>query len=63
MLADLTLYHCGDYLLADLGERPAAALAERFDRLIFTEDVRVSDVWMPTSEYETLPSTVTVKTP
>jgi folate-binding protein YgfZ len=44
MLADLRLYHRGDYLLADVPSGEAAALAARFDGLIFTEDVRVTDV-------------------
>jgi folate-binding protein YgfZ len=44
MLADLTI-HCGDdYLLAEVPEHQEGRLAERFDQLIFTEDVRVSDV-------------------
>ena len=44
MLTDLKIHHCGEYLLAGVEEGLAAELAERFDRLIFTEDVRVSDV-------------------
>ena len=44
MLADLRIFHRGDHLLADVPASRAAALAERFDALIFSEDVRVSDV-------------------
>ena len=44
LLADLTIFHRGDHLLADAPAGRAPALAERFDSLIFTEDVRVSDV-------------------
>jgi folate-binding protein YgfZ len=44
MLADMRLYHRGDHLLADVPAEEAAALATRLDGLIFTEDVRVTDV-------------------
>jgi len=44
MLADLRLYERGDHLIADVPAREAAPLAQRFDGLIFTEDVRVTDV-------------------
>lgn len=44
MLADMRLYHRGDYLLADVPAGEAAALATRLDGLIFTEDVRIVDV-------------------
>jgi folate-binding protein YgfZ len=44
MLTDLRIHHRGDHLLAEVEPGLAAGLAERFDRLIFTEDVRVSDV-------------------
>jgi folate-binding protein YgfZ len=43
MLADLFIYHCGDYLLIDVADTQAAPLVQRLDGLIFTEDVRVSD--------------------
>jgi folate-binding protein YgfZ len=44
MLADMRLYDRGDHLIADVPAREAASLAQRFDGLIFTEDVRVTDV-------------------
>jgi folate-binding protein YgfZ len=44
MLADLRIHHRGDHLVVDVPAAGAAALAARFDSLIFTEDVRVSDV-------------------
>ena len=44
MLTDLRIHHCGEYLLAEVEKGLAAGLTERFDQLIFTEDVRVSDV-------------------
>jgi folate-binding protein YgfZ len=44
MLADLRLYDRGEFLIADVPAGEAAALAVRFDGLIFTEDVRVTDV-------------------
>jgi len=44
MISDMRVIDTGDRLLLGV-ERPiAAALAERFDRLIFSEDVRVSDL-------------------
>jgi tRNA-modifying protein YgfZ len=44
MLADLRIYNRGDFLLADVPAGEAASLAARLDGVIFTEDVRVSDV-------------------
>ncbi len=44
MLADLRLYDRGDFLIADVPATEAAPLTARFDGLIFTEDVRVTDV-------------------
>ena len=44
MLADLTILHRGDHVIADVPASRAPALAERFDAVIFTEDVRVLDV-------------------
>ena len=44
MLADLRLHRNGGAVLAQVAAGRAAALAERFDQLIFTEDVRVTDV-------------------
>jgi folate-binding protein YgfZ len=44
MLTDTRLYHCADYLLAQVPAALAATLADRFDQLVFAEDVRVRDV-------------------
>ena len=44
MLADLRLYNRGEFLVADIPATEAAPLAARFDGLIFSEDVRVTDV-------------------
>jgi folate-binding protein YgfZ len=44
MLADLVIHDLGDHLLADVAPGQAEPLAARFDRLIFSEDVRVQDV-------------------
>jgi len=44
MLADLRVYHRGDHRLAIGAPGLASGLVERFDTLIFAEDVRVSDV-------------------
>lgn len=44
MIADVTIHHAGDFLLADVPHGLAPALATRLDLLIFSEDVRVSDV-------------------
>src|SRR4029079_9165803 len=44
MIADVTLHNRGKDLLADVAPGRAAGLAARFDQLIFSEDVRVSDV-------------------
>jgi tRNA-modifying protein YgfZ len=44
MLADMTIYDRGDHLLVEVAPGLAAGLATRLDQLIFTEDVRVSDV-------------------
>jgi folate-binding protein YgfZ len=44
MLTDLRIYHRGDCLLADVPPGLAESLAQRFDQVIFSEDVRVSDV-------------------
>jgi len=43
MVADLVIYHRGDWLLAEVPDGMASALVERFDGLVFSEDVRVSD--------------------
>jgi folate-binding protein YgfZ len=50
MVADLHLYHRGDHLLAVVPAALAASLAARFDQLIFSEDVRVSDVTARTAQ-------------
>jgi folate-binding protein YgfZ len=44
MIADLRLYERGGFLVADVPASEAASLAARLDGMIFTEDVRVSDV-------------------
>jgi folate-binding protein YgfZ len=44
MIADLTIHNRGKDLLVDVAPGRATTLAERFDQLIFGEDVRVSDV-------------------
>ena len=44
MITDMTIHNRGKDLLLDVGPGRAAKLAERFDQLIFSEDVRVSDV-------------------
>jgi folate-binding protein YgfZ len=44
MISDLTIHHAGEYLLVDVPVTLAATLAIRFDQLIFSEDVRVTDV-------------------
>jgi folate-binding protein YgfZ len=44
MLADLWLHDRGDDLLVEAPAAGAAALAQRLDQLVFTEDVQVADV-------------------
>lgn len=44
MIADMRVLHRGDHLLVEVAPGLAADLAARLDALIFTEDVRVSDV-------------------
>jgi tRNA-modifying protein YgfZ len=44
MLADMRLYERGEFLVADVPAKEAPALAQRFDSLVFAEDVRVTDV-------------------
>ncbi len=44
MITDLRLYRASDYLLASVPAALAGALRDRFDQLIFAEDVRVTDV-------------------
>jgi folate-binding protein YgfZ len=44
MIADVVAYHCGDHVLLDVAPGQAAVLAARFDQVIFTEDVQISDV-------------------
>jgi len=43
LLADLAVYRWPDRVIADVPAPQAAALAARFDLLVFTEDVRVVD--------------------
>jgi folate-binding protein YgfZ len=44
MLTDLKIHRFEEHLLVEVEAGLAAGLAERFDRLVFSEDVRVSDV-------------------
>jgi folate-binding protein YgfZ len=44
MITDLRLYHRGDWLMAEVGAGRAAEFAGRFETLVFSEDVRVTDV-------------------
>ena len=43
MIADMDLYQRGDWMLAAVPSGAATALAARFDALVFSEDVQVSD--------------------
>lgn len=43
MIADMHVLETGDFLLLDVRRDQAAALAERFDQLIFSEDVTIRD--------------------
>ena len=44
MLADLHLFNVGDRILLDVDGAVRAQLIERFEALVFTEDVRVTDL-------------------
>lgn len=44
MVSDLTIHPRGDHFIVEVPAAAAKALALKFDELIFTEDVRVSDV-------------------
>jgi folate-binding protein YgfZ len=44
LVADLGIHQRGDHLLVDVPATISSNLAERFDQLVFTEDVHVSDV-------------------
>jgi folate-binding protein YgfZ len=44
MIADLEVLHRGDWLLGSVADGLGAALAARFDQLVFSEDVTVADV-------------------
>jgi folate-binding protein YgfZ len=44
MIADLSVYHRGNYLLMVVPSGQAPTLVTRLDQLIFSEDARVSDV-------------------
>ncbi len=44
LIADMRLYDRGDFILADVPLSVTAALVTRLDGIIFSEDVRVSDV-------------------
>jgi folate-binding protein YgfZ len=50
MIADLRIYSRGAWVMADVPPGRAAELAEAFDRVIFTEDVRVADISTSTSQ-------------
>jgi folate-binding protein YgfZ len=50
LIADMVVYHCGDYLLLDVAPGQAAPLAARFDQAIFSEDVRIGDVSGPVDQ-------------
>ncbi len=44
MLADLRVYHLGEWLLVGVPFSSAESLSERLDRSVFSEDVRVSNI-------------------
>jgi tRNA-modifying protein YgfZ len=44
MIADVIVYQCGDHVLLDVPSGQGPALAARFDQVIFTEDVSITDV-------------------
>jgi folate-binding protein YgfZ len=44
MIADLHVFETGDRILLDVPAELAAALAERLDRSVFTEDVQLADL-------------------
>ena len=44
LVADLTVYDRGDHLLADVPAALAGSLLTKLDALVFSEDVRISDV-------------------
>ena len=50
MIAMLQIQVCEDFVLAETAPGQAAALATRFDQLIFTEQVRVTDITGATTE-------------
>jgi folate-binding protein YgfZ len=52
MISDLEIHRLHDSWLAEVPGAEAAALASRFDSLVFSEDVRVSDVSGATSQIE-----------
>jgi folate-binding protein YgfZ len=54
MVADLHVYNRGDHLIASVPPDAGAALASRFDQVIFSEDVRVSDVTGEIAQVEVL---------
>src|SRR5262245_34623119 len=51
MVADLTIHRLTDRLLVKVPPGLGARLAERFDQLVFSEDVRVSDVSNDVAEF------------
>jgi len=50
MISDLRVFHRGDFLIAEVPAHLAPRLAERFDSVIFAEDVQVRDVTGSTAE-------------
>ena len=44
MVADIDVLHRGDHLLGLVGDGLGAALAARFENLLFSEDLAISDV-------------------
>ena len=44
MIADLRIFHRGDFLLIDVAPGVATTLATKLDQSIFAEDVRIADV-------------------
>jgi hypothetical protein len=50
MIADLALYHRGEFLLAAVAPGAAAPLAEKLDQVIFAERVTVADVSATSTE-------------
>jgi folate-binding protein YgfZ len=54
MIADMRVHHGGEFLLMQVAAALAPALAQRFDQLIFSEDVRVADVSDAVAQFSVL---------